>query len=552
MFYAKDILGKKAPLGPIWIAAHAGDRRLNKRWVMGVDVSRSCENIMNPDVPLALRVLAFLVNGVTIIHRRQQEVVLERAMEVLRRMRTKGMHGNANESDRARVGKKKSIVLAKYHQVTLDDLIVRTNGMRKQDGTYGGFQVERRESSWNKETMLDLFVPPSHLRGSDASFLDAEQQGWDEPERFELPPDFQHVPDEGFWTDDANAASHRGTESIHPSDEKKIGSNEEPTLEGSKGVSIPPECEPTGFEHGSKVMKKRKKKIKTLVMDDPESILLDRNTYRGWIHDVQDLLRTDGCHVRKGIDIEDLLKRPFSRGHTMCKQLLDVYVETMSTNVRREDVPSMEHDVPLEREEDGPQGIPRPSSSEQEIERLRRRSSTSFGWSDPMVRRPSISYEEKEKKGIKTPASIPGQDGRLSDVMGHRLHAHPDPLPDDPMVLLMDSEAREGGTTNTSTRIKPTWDEETYRDTNQDITEQVDVVAKGFLDLLRVRFWNRSDEIDHWKPWTLRELIEEAGLDRSRAARCFYHVCVLTSVDCIRIEQEEAYGDIRMMPGIRF
>lgn len=67
MFYSQIILAKKGPLGKVWLAAH-WDRKLTKQQIYAVDIAQKAEQIMEPEVPLALRVSGHLLLGLVRIY----------------------------------------------------------------------------------------------------------------------------------------------------------------------------------------------------------------------------------------------------------------------------------------------------------------------------------------------------------------------------------------------------------------------------------------------------------------------------------------------------
>lgn len=67
MFYSQYILARKGPLGKIWLAAHF-EKKLTKSQVYSTDISESVQTIMNPSVPLALRVSGHLMLGIVRIY----------------------------------------------------------------------------------------------------------------------------------------------------------------------------------------------------------------------------------------------------------------------------------------------------------------------------------------------------------------------------------------------------------------------------------------------------------------------------------------------------
>ncbi|KAL9230216.1 hypothetical protein vseg_005599 [Gypsophila vaccaria] len=70
MFYSHQLLARKAPLGQIWMAAtmHA---KMNRRKLDQIDIIRICEEILNPSVPMALRLSGILMGGVVIVYERK-------------------------------------------------------------------------------------------------------------------------------------------------------------------------------------------------------------------------------------------------------------------------------------------------------------------------------------------------------------------------------------------------------------------------------------------------------------------------------------------------
>eukprot|EP00567_Pseudictyota_dubia_P000939 CAMPEP_0197467226 /NCGR_PEP_ID=MMETSP1175-20131217/65458_1 /TAXON_ID=1003142 /ORGANISM="Triceratium dubium, Strain CCMP147" /LENGTH=266 /DNA_ID=CAMNT_0043003289 /DNA_START=225 /DNA_END=1022 /DNA_ORIENTATION=- len=69
MFYSQIILAKKGPLGKVWLAAHWGDKKLGRPQIFSTDISSSVDSIVNPAVPLALRVSGHLLLGVVRIYK---------------------------------------------------------------------------------------------------------------------------------------------------------------------------------------------------------------------------------------------------------------------------------------------------------------------------------------------------------------------------------------------------------------------------------------------------------------------------------------------------
>eukprot|EP00854_Cymbomonas_tetramitiformis_P013969 gene13969-16510_t len=82
MFYSQHILAKKGPLGTIWIAAHM-DKKLRKSQIFETDIANSVDTILQPSVPLALRLSGQLLLGVVRIYSRQASFLHSDCSEAL-------------------------------------------------------------------------------------------------------------------------------------------------------------------------------------------------------------------------------------------------------------------------------------------------------------------------------------------------------------------------------------------------------------------------------------------------------------------------------------
>eukprot|EP00581_Thalassiosira_minuscula_P005740 CAMPEP_0183742590 /NCGR_PEP_ID=MMETSP0737-20130205/64779_1 /TAXON_ID=385413 /ORGANISM="Thalassiosira miniscula, Strain CCMP1093" /LENGTH=808 /DNA_ID=CAMNT_0025978177 /DNA_START=204 /DNA_END=2630 /DNA_ORIENTATION=- len=83
MFYSQIILAKKGPLGKIWLAAHWGDKKLGRPQIFSTDISHSVDTIVNPAVPLALRVSGHLLLGVVRIYSRKVRYLMHDCHEAM-------------------------------------------------------------------------------------------------------------------------------------------------------------------------------------------------------------------------------------------------------------------------------------------------------------------------------------------------------------------------------------------------------------------------------------------------------------------------------------
>ncbi|KAJ0810076.1 putative rad21/Rec8-like protein [Helianthus annuus] len=72
MFYSHNLLARKGPLGTVWCAAHL-QNRLKKPNYISVNIPSTVEKIMNPEVPIALRMSGHLLFGVVRIYSKKVE-----------------------------------------------------------------------------------------------------------------------------------------------------------------------------------------------------------------------------------------------------------------------------------------------------------------------------------------------------------------------------------------------------------------------------------------------------------------------------------------------
>lgn len=81
MFYSHTFLARKGPLGTVWCAAHL-QHKLRKCHYISTNVSSTVEKIMNPDVPIALRMSGHLLLGVVRIYSKQVDYFYEDCNEI--------------------------------------------------------------------------------------------------------------------------------------------------------------------------------------------------------------------------------------------------------------------------------------------------------------------------------------------------------------------------------------------------------------------------------------------------------------------------------------
>jgi hypothetical protein len=87
MFFGVQILGKKRPLSNAWLLGCG--RKIGKKKIMKENIAKTCEMIISPAVPLALRLSAVLMSGVIMIFHQKQQYILDECHGAVRSSRHK-------------------------------------------------------------------------------------------------------------------------------------------------------------------------------------------------------------------------------------------------------------------------------------------------------------------------------------------------------------------------------------------------------------------------------------------------------------------------------
>lgn len=86
MFYSISVLSHKGPLGKLWLAAHY-EKKLTKQLIFVTDISASVQSVLNPSVPLALRISGHLMLGIVRIYSRKMRYLVTDCTEALWKMK---------------------------------------------------------------------------------------------------------------------------------------------------------------------------------------------------------------------------------------------------------------------------------------------------------------------------------------------------------------------------------------------------------------------------------------------------------------------------------
>ncbi|KAJ3686730.1 hypothetical protein LUZ61_015894 [Rhynchospora tenuis] len=76
MFYSRQLLAKKTPLGQIWMAATMR-RDMSRQKLNKINLIKICEQLMYPAAPMALRISGILMGGVVIVYEQKVKLLLD-------------------------------------------------------------------------------------------------------------------------------------------------------------------------------------------------------------------------------------------------------------------------------------------------------------------------------------------------------------------------------------------------------------------------------------------------------------------------------------------
>lgn len=86
MFYSQHVLTKKGPLAKIWLAAHM-QTKLTKAMVFSTDIRNAVDSILQPPIPMALRLTSNLLLGIVRILHRKSKYLLQESSDAMTKLK---------------------------------------------------------------------------------------------------------------------------------------------------------------------------------------------------------------------------------------------------------------------------------------------------------------------------------------------------------------------------------------------------------------------------------------------------------------------------------
>ncbi|CAK4034916.1 unnamed protein product [Lecanosticta acicola] len=188
MFYSTEVLtSRKYGVATVWLVATLGSKsslkRISRKAILDVDVSKACETIVEPDAPMALRLQSNLLYGVTRVYSQQCGYVLADAETARNSIRAifKVMQQAALEPEGRTKGKSDQLMLQDdpnflpgldFMPLDLDNLNHVSSGALEETQETLSPHSSRTHSSQHSFGGLDLPASQSSLIGGPVGGLD--------------------------------------------------------------------------------------------------------------------------------------------------------------------------------------------------------------------------------------------------------------------------------------------------------------------------------------------------------------------------------------------
>eukprot|EP01132_Coremiostelium_polycephalum_P006732 gene6732-8348_t len=148
MFFSQIVLAKKGPLAKIWLAGH-WDTKMTKTQIFKTNIPKSIKHILQPHLPMALRMSSHLLLGVVRIYSKKAKYLLDDCSEAV--IKLKDLAKTLSKID--------------LPQVPVDPQSLLTSGPKK--GAVKEVDIFLRGIENIEDLVLDTFYDPSKLPKTD-------------------------------------------------------------------------------------------------------------------------------------------------------------------------------------------------------------------------------------------------------------------------------------------------------------------------------------------------------------------------------------------------
>ncbi|XP_062232661.1 sister chromatid cohesion 1 protein 1-like isoform X2 [Phragmites australis] len=607
MFYSHQLLARKAPLGQIWMAATLHSK-INRKRLNKLDIIKICEEILNPSVPMALRLSGILMGGVVIVYERKVKLLYDDVSRLLIEINEAWRIKPAVDPTVLPKGKAQ----AKYEAVTLPENVM---GMEVEQpmifsdadtARFRGMRLDDLDEQYvNVNLEDDDFSHAEHHHQAEAvniTLVDNFESGLAETdvfnrfERFDIADDDTTVnitPDEHPQVPSTLVPSPPRQEDPPQQQEQYFAAPSPVQEEPQQGGSLEEQEEQKMKRQQSPKPSKRKARRKLQVIMDNNQIMIPGNIYQTWLKDASSLVSkrrkvSDNFNIIRSTKISDLMDMPpvalisYSDKSPSelyyPKQLVQLWME--STEVKSAKVSSSGGQPSSSQEQQPRNSPPQEFPPQPEGEYERETGADPMGFTDGIEKlrgnmNPEYErvYDTVHSDHSVTPGS-PGLSRRSASSSGGSGRGF---IPLDPEVQLPSVSGRSKRRQNSSGRSLGNLDpveedfplEQEVRDFKMrrlsdigptpDLLEEtepiqtpyekqsnpIDKVAQSIQSHLKLHF----DTPGAPQSESLSQLAY--GMTTAKAARLLYQMTVLATFDYIKVTQLEPYGDILISRGAK-
>ncbi|CAM8965011.1 unnamed protein product [Rhodiola kirilowii] len=609
MFYSHQLLARKTPMGQIWMAAtlHA---KINRRKLDKLNIIKICEEILNPTVPMALRLSGILMGGVVIVYERKVKLLYDDVnrllVEINEAWKVKGVQ------DPTALPKGK--VKAKFDAVTLPENQNTDVGETEQSLNFSNTDEFQRTEYFAMR--LDDIGEPFFTNNMEENFHQADPADITTKEYYnpyQANTDFgNHF--ERFDIDGEEDTQVNFTTTVH---------TEIPTLVPSpplrdelpKSDEIPDHCAEQGYQQSDVHFQaekplqdkqlgpaKRRGKRPTSYIMDYDQTIIPGQVFQSWLKSASDVVR----RKRRRLPTGGLPNLKLSYRMELPPLVLLFGLFTTGNQEIYYPAPILElwtrstqppHDTPSGRT--SPPQPPEPSSSSppnginyqssmgnifedinggydsHSIERLRRNLDSDVVQIESVVGLKTTSGVDPGKRAqsnVVTPGnsgddvrSIPStgsgnslpsftshvSSGRLNKKRPYSLLGQ-DGIGLEPVTeenLLYPQELNFELAKQDGSRKSPEHEPLVETGPTQTQKPAKDHPVDKITDALRMHWKTHFDTPGVLPTESLNNLT--SGISRKKAAQLFYQTCVLASLDFLRVKQNVPYGDILLSRGAK-
>ncbi|XP_018681669.2 sister chromatid cohesion 1 protein 1 [Musa acuminata AAA Group] len=588
MFYSHQLLARKAPLGQIWMAATMR-AKMNRRKLDKLDIIKICEEILNPSVPMALRLSGILMGGVVIVYERKVKLLYDDVTRFL--VEINAAWKVKTVSDPTVLPRAKA--QAKFEAVTLPEYVDMEpeQPMMFPDASIATAAFQRMRLDDLEEHYINIDLRDDDLAGNDHQA---------EPENITL--------FETFGSGVAETDLYNHFERFDVGDDEthiNFTPQEEPQFEATLIPSLPHEDEIRTFTHlhsavenhqteekeeqranaedvqrQQPVKRKAHRKPSHRIMDDRQ-LMIPGNIYQLWLQDTSDIVSKRGrtqclrsVNPIRSTKISNLMDLPpvalisglemFPAKVHYPSPLMELWRKCTEVNIS----PSGDKSPPAQQREvtetllEEVQGEIGSNSLDVSIEKLRANlENLDFqGFDDAFSMdhfvTPGSSAGQSSKSmpssgsghafmQLEPEIQLPSVRSKRKQHSSSKSFRNLDPVEEE---LPLQQDVRGSKIRRLSeTGPTPDFELEETGPTQTPVTPPSNPAVDNTTLLIRTHLKLHFDTPGAPQSESLNQLA--FGMYKRKAAQLFYQTCVLVTCDFIKVQQHEAYGDISISRG---